>query len=405
MDDTATMLARGRGERPAMTAAQVAAMGAEIDADEEGDRRRRAAAAWAAAARDPRRTPDGPREGDTVELTAATGRLPAGTRFTVADWDGMDDHAVLDRVGDGPGPRQIVLRKDQVAAVEGDADGVDEAVAEALATVAEAGGPERKARPTKTKEMDDLYFDLGDVPGFRDPADSPLAAPPEPGPPPADPRRRASAARTAAATAGIDMGPSAAAHIANLTANMPGADTDDGEVEPAPVTVDDLPAVLGRAMTAAGQQVPEFHQVSALPGNASRAIRGLGKSLFSTFTRTPTADIWVVANLAGQGPNTDAEVDAVASAAARGEPVTGPGGEADFAPAMPGYRADVREYSYRGLRMLVVRDEFGRYVYSWPEGDSVRKWGPPALPRTALPAPRESLLAAVAGLRRTFGRR
>ena len=58
---------------------------------------------------------------------------------------------------------------------------------------------------------------------------------------------------------------------------------------------------------------PDFHKVSNLPGNMSRAIRSLGKQLFRSMTRTPTDDIYVVANLGGQGPNSTQEVNAVAN--------------------------------------------------------------------------------------------
>jgi hypothetical protein len=101
-----------------------------------------------------------------------------------------------------------------------------------------------------------------------------------------------------------------------------------------------------------------------------RAIRALGKQLFSSMTRTPTNDIWMVANLGGQGPNTSQEVNSVANWLRRhGEDVST--GNIDFDTSIPGYNADVKQYSAGGIRWLMVRDEFGNYIYSWPENDSI----------------------------------
>ena len=33
--------------------------------------------------------------------------------------------------------------------------------------------------------------------------------------------------------------------------------------------------------------------------------------------------------------------------------------------------ADIKQYSAGGIRWLMVRDEFGNYIYSWPENDSI----------------------------------
>jgi hypothetical protein len=87
-------------------------------------------------------------------------------------------------------------------------------------------------------------------------------------------------------------------------------------------------------------------------------------------TRTPTDDIWMVANLGGQGPNSPAEVNAVAGwVRANGDDLGD--GNIDFDTTIPGYNADIKQYSAAGIRWLLVRDEFGNYVYSWPEQDSV----------------------------------
>jgi hypothetical protein len=165
------------------------------------------------------------------------------------------------------------------------------------------------------------------------------------------------------------------------------ADDDEGYPDDEPevlpdvrVDTENLPAVAGRALQAAGAQDPKFHKVANLPGNMSRAIRTLGKQLFRSFTSTDTGDIWMVGNLNGQGPNSRSEVNAVAGFVRdQGEEVSA--GDIDFDTSIPGYTADIRQYRAAGIRWLLVRDEFGDYVYSWPESDSTDARNTPAIGR------------------------
>jgi hypothetical protein len=135
------------------------------------------------------------------------------------------------------------------------------------------------------------------------------------------------------------------------------------------VNTKNLPAVAGEALLAAGVQNPEFHQVANLPGNMSDQIRQLGKSLFGSLTMTPTKRIHVVANLGGQGPNTTAEVNAVAGFLKKNGQDLGPG-DVDFEAVMPGYRAQTHMFSAAGIRWMLVKDFAGEYIYCWPEADS-----------------------------------
>lgn len=191
-------------------------------------------------------------------------------------------------------------------------------------------------------------------------------------------RKKASAADTARATAGINN-PAMAQRLAGMRnielepedewAGFPDEEPEmalDTEVRTA-----NLPAVAGQALQAAGVQSPDFHKVSNLPGNMSRAIRSLGKQLFRTLTRTPTDDVYVVANLGGQGPNSTSEVNAVANWVRKNGEDLGDG-NIDFDTTIPGYNADIKQYSAGGIRWLLVQDEFGNYIYSWPETDSVQ---------------------------------
>ena len=156
-------------------------------------------------------------------------------------------------------------------------------------------------------------------------------------------------------------------------------DPDEPETLPSTkVNTDNLPAIAGERLVAAGVQDPDFHQVANLPGNMSRAIRTLGKALFRSFTRTPTEDIYMIGNVGGQGPNTNQEINAVAGwLRDEGDEVST--GDIDFDTSIPGYQADIRQYRAAGIRWLVVMDEFGKYIYSWPEKDSLDSETTPGL--------------------------
>ena len=153
------------------------------------------------------------------------------------------------------------------------------------------------------------------------------------------------------------------------------------------VDTENLPAVAGQKLQAAGVQEPEFHKVSNLPGNMQRAIRTLGKQLFRSMTRTPTEDIWMIANLGGRGPNTPAEVNAVAGWVRKNGEDLGPG-DIDFDTSIPGYNANIHQYTAGGIRWLLVQDEFGNYIYSWPENQSVTPHNTPELGQNEPEAPR-----------------
>ena len=235
----------------------------------------------------------------------------------------------------------------------------------------------QEAAGTKTKTK--TKVNLG--PDLDTPLDQPLAnRTPDPETPhntPAPDRKKASAAQTARATQGL-----ATPRMADLLSRMrdiePEDDEWDGFDDPEPTTdvavhvdTQNLPAVAGQALKAAGQQSPDFHKVSNLPGNMSRAIRTLGKQLFRTLTRTPTDDVYVVANLGGRGPNSTQEVNAVASWVRKNGDDLGDG-NIDFDTTIPGYNATIKQYSAGGIRWLLVQDEFGNYIYSWPESDSIQ---------------------------------
>ena len=254
--------------------------------------------------------------------------------------------------------------------------------------LAEATRPQQAAdnepqRPKKVKDREDDWSGLDDL--FAPKADQPLATRAEPEqdrprdePQRDDPRgRKASQGDTLRATSNIRPSDD----MRNMLNRMRDIETDpeddgypDQEVGTdltTRVTTDNLPAVAGQALQAAGTSNPDWHQVANLPGNMSRAIRSLGKQLFRSFTSTSTDKIHMIGNVNGQGPNTTAEVNAVASwLRAHADDVAT--GDIDFDNSIPGYTADIKQYSAAGIRWLLVRDQFGNYIYSWPEQDSIQ---------------------------------
>lgn len=236
---------------------------------------------------------------------------------------------------------------------------------------------EEPKKKTKTKDRPDI--NLG--PNLNTPQDQPLANRPEEPqtPPPETPsapqQKKSSQTDTLRKTSGIQN-----PRMGDLLSRMRDIEPDDddwGFPEPdanteltTDVNTENLPSVAGGQLQAAGIANPDWHKVANLPGNMQRAIRALGKQLFGSMTRTPTNDIWMVANLGGQGPNTSQEVNSVANWLRRqGEDVST--GNIDFDTSIPGYNADIKQYSAGGIRWLMVRDEFGNYIYSWPENDSI----------------------------------
>lgn len=246
---------------------------------------------------------------------------------------------------------------------------------------AELAEPPERPRKTTTKTKPDIKFDIP----FQQAQDQPLAKT-DPlddlkkkaglgGDKPDVNIRKAKQKTTLDKTAGIGSD-----DMANMLGKLRNIEVDrDLEAYPdeeppeqlpsVEVNTANLPAVAGQALQAAGVQNPEFHQVANLPGNMADQIRQLGKSLFGSLTMTPTKRIHVVANLGGQGPNTSAEVNAVAGFLKDHGRDLGPG-DIDFENVMPGYKAQTHMFSAAGIRWMLVKDFAGQYIYCWPEEDS-----------------------------------
>ena len=235
--------------------------------------------------------------------------------------------------------------------------------------------PEEPTRPQKTQTKDKPKLDPN-VFGPR--ADQPLANREEPKSQQAKAPtiNKASRSATQQAMRGVGatdqmrdmLGRMRDIEIDNDLEDYPSIEPRDNEVS-VNVNTENLPAVAGEAIQAAGMVSPDFHQVAALPGNISAMIRQLGKTLFGSMTNTKTSEIYVVANLGGQGPNSTREVQSVANFVRENGEDMG-SGDIDFSQVMPGYSAETHQYSAAGIRWLLVRDFAGQYIYCWPEADS-----------------------------------
>lgn len=229
-------------------------------------------------------------------------------------------------------------------------------------------------KKTKTKDKTDWSaFDNY----FGQPSDSNLPSAPQPDQPQNEPTqaqtpplRRASQADTQRATRNITPTDQMRDLMGRMRDIEGEPEDDEGYPEPQEVTPTTLPTVINHQLTQAGVQNPEWHTVANLPGNMARGVRMLGKALFRSFTRTPTDDIVMLGNLGGQGPNTRAEINAVASWVTQNGEDVGVG-NIDFERSIPGYNATIRQFSAGGARFLLVRDQFGDYIYTWPESASV----------------------------------
>lgn len=227
-------------------------------------------------------------------------------------------------------------------------------------------------KPTKVKTASQTF----NIPSAEDDVHLPSLAP-EPttkGQQPTGRRslgRTASAKQTAGKTSNISMDDRAGSMLRSLLSTDIGANEPDSEMDVSTevVTPEDVPAVISSALADAGVVTPEWHMVRNLPGYMQKGIKALGKMVFNQYTRTSIDQVQVLASLQGQGPNTEREINAVASWAVKnGTKATQ--GNIDFSKIMPGYDADVAVYNVEGSQLMIVSDQFGKYIYAWPEADT-----------------------------------
>ena len=251
-----------------------------------------------------------------------------------------------------------------------------------------------EAKPTKTAEPLD-WDTVFDEPEFADPTSKGQLAPAGSKGKVAgatkqaekDPRKLkvGSAADTAKATSGI-VSPDAMSKMSqinipsDLYKDEPDIDapahgavpdqTTDTSV-PARVTADNVPAVISTAVADTLTQNPTWHQVKNLPGYVAKPIRAMGRQMFKNLTSTPLEDITVIANFGGSGqPNSKAEINAVSNWVVENGQLIDDDIQWDFGPTVPDYVADSKLYLAQGVRFLLVVDQYGKYIYAWPDADS-----------------------------------
>lgn len=136
-----------------------------------------------------------------------------------------------------------------------------------------------------------------------------------------------------------------------------------------------LPAVVKQELiTDAGQIIPQWHVVRNLPAYILEPIRVIGRQALNAFTRTEIENIVINSTLS----NAEEEVRALARyIAENGVYVRQPDKELmTFAgmfnlPDAQEYLANVRLFQLGEQDFLLVRDNFGVYIYSWETKDRV----------------------------------
>jgi len=265
---------------------------------------------------------------------------------------------------------------------------------------------ENSSKPTKPQTKPNNWDGLDDI--LNPTPDQPIAnydntddgehndTMPDPEATPSMPR--ASAASTRAKTQGMTPSDTMRDFMGRIN---PEAGAGEPDIEPEDTTnalvartAADVPAVISAAMRVAGVEMPEWHSVNNLPGFSQSNVRGMGRKVFSMFTSTPLEQIQTIANVDGQGPNTDAELRSVASWLMNNADDLGEV-KLDHGAAIPGYKPDVKEYSINGVRFHVVRDPMGQYIYAYPDADAKTNTGAGRLgqgqqpPQGAMPRIRE----------------
>lgn len=263
--------------------------------------------------------------------------------------------------------------------------------------------PQRRRRPDGEHQPQRPTRDRPDIPGFNPqfPNDANLPAGPNDRAPRGDrepPRQNRAPdldranpndTRNAAARAGQGIPGEMRGWLDNLRRlDRPGdmsdeearrlAGLDDETGEPRPQQPETLPALvntdlahIANELDPGGRLHPKWHSIAHLPGFQNRQVRGMGQDIFSLFTRTPHQDILTIANIMGNGPNSEREIKAVLGwLKSNAEEM--PEAHLDYSQAgMPGYRPRVKEYRTENTRFHVVNDQAGWYIYAYPEQDSV----------------------------------
>lgn len=161
-------------------------------------------------------------------------------------------------------------------------------------------------------------------------------------------------------------------------------DTDTPTPRPKPKTSTDLATiskdVMAKKTSTTGKDVsdtssvnPNFLTITELPGYMVNGIRALGRSVFKLITNTKLEDIEIIANVQGQGPHPNREINAVVNWVHNNAPEheqMSANASINFGRVIPGYQPEVRVYTTPEHTYMLVQDPHGKYVYRWPVQDT-----------------------------------
>lgn len=172
--------------------------------------------------------------------------------------------------------------------------------------------------------------------------------------------------------------------LENLLNDIRGTTSSVDTPRPKPKTSTDLATinkdVSVKKTSSTGKEVgdkslvnPNFLTISELPGYMVNGIRALGRSVFNICTSTKLENIEIIANVQGQGPHTNREINAVVNWVHTNAPEDeqmSANASINFGSIIPGYQPDVRGYTSKEHTYLMVEDPYGRYVFRWPVEDT-----------------------------------
>lgn len=166
-------------------------------------------------------------------------------------------------------------------------------------------------------------------------------------------------------------------HLANLAMNLPDAmqhdDIEDEEDDEEESEYEDQSAESAEVAVyqAAGSLMAnaddlEWYPANQLPGMRDEMIDFMGKKIFQNYTSAPISNIYAASTLS----NPENDVARIYSGLQK------KGREImdltyDFEQVMPGYSADAKIYSFKGLEFLLVKDFAGHYIYAWDKKTSL----------------------------------
>ncbi|TLX16293.1 hypothetical protein [Rhizobium sp. MHM7A] len=136
-----------------------------------------------------------------------------------------------------------------------------------------------------------------------------------------------------------------------------------------------LPAIFSnKLVVATGEFYPQWHLVRNLPAYLREPIRAVGRIALASFTRTDMEEV----RLTSSAVASEAEIGEMMSwIRNNGSYVEQPDKERmNFAGLLNGsrgqdYEALVKLYEVDGVDFLLVRDDHGKYIYSWPTRDRI----------------------------------